>query len=130
MPAAACCLRPATRTWKNSSRLLAKIARNFACSSSGMSPSSASVSTRALKSIVESSRFRYLSFTAGLRGAGPASTFLTAFKASSLQFHCGPGRRALGRARGPRRLPRLAYQRLGSADGRRACMIAVPHCQQ
>ena len=27
-PAATCCLRPATRTWKNSSRLLAKMARN------------------------------------------------------------------------------------------------------
>ena len=27
-PAATCCFRPATRTWKNSSRLLAKMARN------------------------------------------------------------------------------------------------------
>ena len=37
MPAAACCFSPATRTWKNSSRLLAKIARNFARSSNGVS---------------------------------------------------------------------------------------------
>ena len=58
MPAAACCLRPATRTWKNSSMLVAKIARNFARSSSGVVGSSASASTRALKSIVESSRLR------------------------------------------------------------------------
>ena len=34
-PASTCCFRPATRTWKNSSRLLAKIARNLARSSSG-----------------------------------------------------------------------------------------------
>ena len=36
MPAADCCLRPATRTWKNSSRLLLKIARNLSRSSSGV----------------------------------------------------------------------------------------------
>ena len=35
-PAATCCFRPATRTWKNSSRLLAKMARKRARSSSGL----------------------------------------------------------------------------------------------
>ena len=49
---------PATRTWKNSSRFWLKMARNFARSSSGTCGSSASASTRALKSSHESSRFR------------------------------------------------------------------------
>ena len=42
-PAATCCLRPATRTWKNSSRLLAKMARKRTRSSSGLRSSSACV---------------------------------------------------------------------------------------
>ena len=46
----------ATRTMKNSSRLLEKMARNFARSSSGCDSSSASSSTRELKSSHESSR--------------------------------------------------------------------------
>ena len=37
IPAASWSLRPATRTWKNSSRLLEKMAKNFALSSSGCS---------------------------------------------------------------------------------------------
>jgi polyphosphate kinase len=49
---------PATRTMKNSSRLLAKIARNLARSSNGVAGSSASVSTRPLKSSQDSSRLR------------------------------------------------------------------------
>ncbi len=48
--------KPATRIWKNSSRLRLKIARNFTRSRSGRSLSSASASTRALKSSQESSR--------------------------------------------------------------------------
>ena len=49
---------PATRTMKNSSRLLAKIARNRARSSSGRSGSRASSSTRSLKASQDSSRSR------------------------------------------------------------------------
>ena len=49
---------PATRTMKNSSRLLAKIARNRARSSSGSSGSWASSSTRSLKASQDSSRSR------------------------------------------------------------------------
>ena len=55
-PAAIRRLRPATRTMKNSSRLLAKIARKRARSSSGRSGSSASSRTRWLKRSQESSR--------------------------------------------------------------------------
>ena len=58
MPAATCSCSPETRTCTNSSRLDEKIARNFARSSSGRSASSASASTRALKSSQDSSRFR------------------------------------------------------------------------
>ena len=47
---------PATRTMKNSSRLVAKIARNFRRSISGSDSSSASCSTRSLKSSHDSSR--------------------------------------------------------------------------
>src|SRR4051812_9315065 len=50
---------PATRTMKNSSRLVPKIARNLARSSSGTRGSSASASTRSLKSSHETSRFVY-----------------------------------------------------------------------
>ena len=51
-------LRPATRTMKNSSRLLAKIARKFARSSTGSAGSSASSSTRWLNASQLSSRSR------------------------------------------------------------------------
>ena len=68
-PAATCSCRPETRTWTNSSRLVAKIARNLARSSSGRSASSASASTRALKSSQESSRF---SSRPGSSAAAPA----------------------------------------------------------
>ncbi len=50
---------PATRTMKNSSRLVAKIARNFRRSISGSDSSSASWSTRSLKSSQDSSRLMY-----------------------------------------------------------------------
>ena len=68
-PAAICCLRPATRTWKNSSRLLAKIARKRTRSSSGLRSSSASYRTRALKSSQDSSRLMY-GTAAGAVGRG------------------------------------------------------------
>ena len=47
---------PTTRTMKNSSRLVDQIAQNFSRSSSGVASSSASCSTRSLKSSQESSR--------------------------------------------------------------------------
>ena len=53
-----CCLRPATRTMKNSSRLLATIAWNLRRSSSGTVSLSASAMTRALNSSHSSSRLR------------------------------------------------------------------------
>ena len=57
-PPPTCCLSPATRTWKNSSRLLLKMPRNLSRSSSGVRASSASCSTRRLNSSHDSSRFR------------------------------------------------------------------------
>ena len=57
-PTATCSFSPATRTWKNSSTLPLKIARNLARSSSGTDGSSASASTRAWNSSIESSRLR------------------------------------------------------------------------
>ena len=56
-PTDSCSFKPATRIWKNSSRLLLKIARNRTRSKSGRALSSAKASTRALKSSHESSRF-------------------------------------------------------------------------
>ena len=53
-----CWRRPATRTWKNSSRLPAKMARNLTRSRSGLRSSRASWSTRALNSSQLSSRLR------------------------------------------------------------------------
>src|SRR6185503_2964704 len=100
--------------------LLAKIARNFTRSRSGVLVSSASDSTRALKSMFDSSRLRYLSRTVGLVGATPvASTFLTAFKASM-----PPRSPSMQEARpqagpGPAHHLWLAYQRAGAADGGR-----------
>src|SRR4051812_4824609 len=47
------------RTWKNSSRLLATMARNLTRSRSGFRSSRASCRTRALNSSHDSSRFRY-----------------------------------------------------------------------
>ena len=59
LPASTCWRRPATRTWKNSSRLPAKMARNLTRSSSGLRSSRASRRTRALNSSHDSSRLRY-----------------------------------------------------------------------
>ena len=63
MPAATWSFRAATRTWKNSSRFDEKMAENFTRSSSGTRSSSASASTRVLKSSQESSRLRSRSLT-------------------------------------------------------------------
>ena len=59
-PTDTCSLSPATRIWKNSSRLMLKIARNRTRSRSGRVLSSASASTRASKSSQESSRLANL----------------------------------------------------------------------
>ena len=56
--ASCCSLSRATRTWKNSSRLLLKMARNFTRSSTGARSSAARASTRPLKSSQDSSRLR------------------------------------------------------------------------
>ena len=58
MPVAIRRLSPATRIMKNSSRLLLKMARNLARSSSGMSSSMASWRTRSLSCSQEISRSR------------------------------------------------------------------------
>ena len=55
-PRLTCAMSPATRTMKNSSRLLAEIDRNRSRSSSGCARSIASSSTRRLKSSQDSSR--------------------------------------------------------------------------
>src|ERR1017187_6669968 len=57
-PSSSCCNRPPTRTSKNSSRLLAEMARNFTRSSSGLRRSPASSSTRQLNFSHDASRFR------------------------------------------------------------------------
>src|SRR5687768_17087634 len=67
MSSAAACATPATRTSKNSSRLLALIARNFTRSRRGFFGSRASSRTRPLKSSQESSRF--VKASDGYRGA-------------------------------------------------------------
>ena len=59
IPASTWSCRPATRTMKNSSWFEAQMARNLARSSRGIRSSSASWSTRSLKSSQESSRFAY-----------------------------------------------------------------------
>ena len=58
MPAAIWSFKAATRTWKNSSRLIEQIAQNLARSSSGMPGSEASDKTRSLKSSQLNSRLR------------------------------------------------------------------------
>src|SRR5450759_4892988 len=57
-PSSSCCNSPPTRTSKNSSRLLAEMARNFTRSSRGLRRSPASSSTRQLNFSHDSSRFR------------------------------------------------------------------------
>ena len=69
LPASTCWRRPATRTWKNSSRLPAKIARNLTRSSSGLRSSRASYRTRALNSSQDSSRLMYGSGASARRAA-------------------------------------------------------------
>src|SRR5258708_7553799 len=66
-PSSNCCSNPPTRTSKNSSRLLADIARNFTRSKSGLSGSCASSKTRQLKFSQDSSR---LSKAVGLSTPG------------------------------------------------------------
>ena len=56
MPSRTCAPRPATRTMKNSSRLLAEIARNLSRSSSGLRRLADSSSTRRLKFNQDNSR--------------------------------------------------------------------------
>ena len=88
-PAAMRRLRPATRTMKNSSRLLAKIARNRARSSSGRLSSSASSSTRWLKRSQESSRSRKRSSNS----PGANSTSSGAYGGSTSKMSAGTTRR-------------------------------------
>ena len=57
-PTAIWSFRPATRTWKNSSRFWLKMARNLTRSNKGVAGSSARASTRALKSSQDISRLR------------------------------------------------------------------------
>src|SRR4051794_33505644 len=61
-------MRPATRTWKNSSRFWLAMARNLARSMTGTLGSLARASTRSSKSSHESSRF---SSRSGPRSTGP-----------------------------------------------------------
>src|SRR5262245_213380 len=61
------------RTWKNSSRFEAKIARNFTRSRSGLRSSDASWRARALNSIHESSRLSWGTLRDRRRGRGDGS---------------------------------------------------------
>src|SRR3954469_9400887 len=88
------------RTMKNSSRLLAKIARNLARSSNGIRSSSASCSTRSLKSSHDSSRFAYSSVESSAGGSVVSSTVVLRSSVASakwtllLHVHCN-GERVL-----------------------------------
>ena len=84
MPARTCPLRPATRTMKNSSRLLAEIERKRTFSNSGCWGFSASSSTRRLKCSQDSSR---LINRSGLRArSGPIRRRRAAVSAMAEQF--------------------------------------------
>src|ERR1700691_4804226 len=65
-PSSSCGNRPPTRTSKNSSRLLAEMARNFTRSSSGLRRSDASSSTRQSNFSHDASRFRRLARLLGV----------------------------------------------------------------
>ena len=89
---------PATRTWKNSSRLVEKMAQNFTRSSSGMLGSSASASTRALKSSQDSSRLRSRG-RGRQRSPGRPPFSVPAGRPTGWPRHsCAWARRPLGRA--------------------------------
>jgi hypothetical protein len=66
-PSAIAFLRPATRTMKNSSRLLVTMAMNLARSARGVAASSTSSSTRELKDSHDSSRLKKISGSCALR---------------------------------------------------------------
>ena len=72
-PSATACLRPATRTMKNSSRFDAAIAANLTRSSSGTVASAASSSTRSLKASHDSSRLMKRLAVVGVRRRHPTT---------------------------------------------------------
>src|SRR5438552_915426 len=69
-PASICCLRPATRTMKNSARMEPRMERNLARSRSGLRSSCASSSTRRKKDRTLSSRLKYWCASGGTGGCG------------------------------------------------------------
>ena len=94
-PAARRRFRPATRTMKNSSRLLAKMARKRVRSSSARSGSSASSSTRALKRSQDSSRSRKRSAgRSSASGSYGGSTSKESLAAGRTMTSLGPSSRS------------------------------------
>src|ERR1700744_1466200 len=99
-PAAIRRIRPATRTMKNSSRLLAKMARKRTRSSSGTASSSASSRTRWLNRSQLSSRSRYRSGGSGPRPACSASCS-TAFRPFAVSWSGSGSPGSADRCAGP-----------------------------
>ena len=89
IPSRTCALMPATRTMKNSSRLLADIDRNLTRSSTGCPELTDSSSTRRLKCSQESSRLMKRSGLVAIR-SGPSATcsfsFISTACADSMKF--------------------------------------------
>ena len=113
--------RPETRTWKNSSRLDAKMARNLTRSRSGLRMSRASWRTRALNSIQDSSRLRIGPFWSrtdrrrlrpATRGPGAGRTVVIDPLCGTPRDRSGPGRtRPHPIPLGPTRIPLRACLR-------------------
>src|SRR6266700_2305144 len=94
IPASTCSRRPDTRTMKNSSRLVAKIARKRSRSSSGVAGSCAIASTRSLNCNQEISRLRYsdgsVSSRLGWSAASPVAAAAATAPFRSLITHFAP----------------------------------------
>ena len=96
MPSRTWALMPATRTMKNSSRLLAEIDRNRTRSSAGWPGLTDSSSTRRLKCSQESSRLMKRSGLVPIAKPGATSaicSLITIACADSIKFQSIPGRR-------------------------------------
>src|SRR5204863_10101889 len=107
MPSRTWALMPATRTMKNSSRLLAEIDRNRTRSSAGWPVLTESSSTRRLKCSQESSRLMKRSglwAIVGPRSTSASFSFITTACADSMKFNLSQGGRQRNSGRGGARM--------------------------
>src|SRR3989442_292163 len=84
-----CSFRPATRTWKKSSRFWLKMARKRTRSRSASLGSSAIASTRSSKSSLDSSRLMYLGLTGKRTGEASGSGWAPIATGRTLQAQSG-----------------------------------------